>query len=89
MKNFHIFTIHFGPPKRGQPLYKGQDAWSQGVLYMEDPLTTVHVRKIANVVTSVSKIIYKYTSHVQYASSGPMYSVAMVFAIIFLSYGLA
>ncbi len=27
----HIFTIHFEPPKRGQPLYKIQDVWSQGV----------------------------------------------------------
>ncbi len=35
---FHIFTIHFEPLKRGQPLYKGQDVWSQGVLYMEVPL---------------------------------------------------
>ncbi len=24
--------------KRGQPLYKGQDAWSQVILYMEVPL---------------------------------------------------
>ncbi len=32
-----IFTIHYEPPKRGQPLYKGQDAWSKGVLYMEVP----------------------------------------------------
>ena len=30
---FHIFTIHFESPKRGQRLYKGQDVWSQGVLY--------------------------------------------------------
>ena len=29
----HILTIYFEPPKRGQPLYKGQDVWSQGVLY--------------------------------------------------------
>ena len=28
-----ILTIHFEPPKRGQPLYKGQNAWSQAVLY--------------------------------------------------------
>ncbi len=26
---FHILTIHFEPPKRGQPLYKGQDDWSR------------------------------------------------------------
>ncbi len=25
-----ILTIHFEPPQRGQPLYKGQDAWFQG-----------------------------------------------------------
>ena len=38
-ENLHILAIHvhFEPPKRGQPLYKGQDAWSQGVLYMEVP----------------------------------------------------
>ncbi len=30
-----ILTIHFELSKRGQPLYKGQDAWSQGVLNME------------------------------------------------------
>ncbi len=29
-EEFHIFTILFGHPKRGQPLYKGQNAWSQG-----------------------------------------------------------
>ncbi len=29
---FHIFTIHFEPPKRGQPLYKGQNVWSKSVL---------------------------------------------------------
>ena len=23
---FHILTVHFEPPKRGKPLYKGQDA---------------------------------------------------------------
>ncbi len=32
-EELHILTIHFEPPKRGQPLYKGQDVWSQGVLY--------------------------------------------------------
>ena len=37
-EEFHILTIHFKPLKRGQPLYKGQNAWSQGVLYMEVPL---------------------------------------------------
>ena len=25
-EEFHILTIHFEPPKRGQPLYKGQSA---------------------------------------------------------------
>ena len=34
----HILTIHFEPLKRGQPLYKGQNAWSQGVLIWEVPL---------------------------------------------------
>ena len=34
----HILTIHFEPPKRGQPLYEGQGCNSQGVLYMEVPL---------------------------------------------------
>ncbi len=24
-EEFHILTINFEPPKRGQPLYKGQD----------------------------------------------------------------
>ncbi len=32
-KVLHILTIHFEPLKRGQPLYTGQYAWSQGVLY--------------------------------------------------------
>ncbi len=31
-ENFHIES-----PKRGQPLYKGQNVWSQGVLFMEGP----------------------------------------------------
>ncbi len=30
----HILTIYFEPLKRGQPLYKGQYGWSQGVLYI-------------------------------------------------------
>ena len=25
----HILTIHYEPPKRGQPLYKEQNAWSK------------------------------------------------------------
>ncbi len=25
----YILTVHFELPKRGQPLYKGQDVWSQ------------------------------------------------------------
>ena len=37
-EELHILTIHFELPKRGQPLYKGQDAWSQGFLCMEVPL---------------------------------------------------
>ncbi len=37
-EELHILTIHFEPPKRRQPLYKGQDVLSQGVLYMEVPL---------------------------------------------------
>ncbi len=37
-EELHILTIHFEPPNRGQPLYNEQDAWSQGVLYMEVPL---------------------------------------------------
>ncbi len=39
---FHILTVHFEPPKRGQSLYKRQYAWSQGVLYMEVPLLHVY-----------------------------------------------
>ncbi len=34
-EELHILTIHFEPPKRGQPLYNGQNARSQVVLYME------------------------------------------------------
>ncbi len=33
-EDFHILIIQFEPLKRGQPLYKGQDAWSQGVLLL-------------------------------------------------------
>ncbi len=32
-EELHILTIHFEPLKRGQPLYKGRNGWSQGVLY--------------------------------------------------------
>ena len=39
-EEFHVFTIHFEPPKRRQPLYKGLNAWSQGVDY---GCSTVHV----------------------------------------------
>ncbi len=31
---FHIFTIHYEPPKRGHPLYIGQDASFQGDLLL-------------------------------------------------------
>ncbi len=50
--NDHIFTIHFVPIKsyRGQSLYKGQDDWSQGVLYMEVP----HVIYLLEQVTTNS-----------------------------------
>ncbi len=41
-EEINILTIHFEPPKRGQPLYKGQDAWSQVVLYNGG--STVHTR---------------------------------------------
>ncbi len=34
-EELYSLTIHFEPPKRGQPLYKGQDVWYLGVLYME------------------------------------------------------
>ena len=34
-EELHILTIHFEPPKRGQPLYKG---CSLGILDMEVPL---------------------------------------------------
>ena len=37
-EEFHILTIHFEPLKRGQPLYKEKNVWSQGVLYIEVPL---------------------------------------------------
>ena len=37
-EELHILTIHFEPLKRGQPLYKGRNVWSQGVLYMAVPL---------------------------------------------------
>ncbi len=37
-EEFHILTIHFEPLKRGQPLYKGQNSWFQGVLIIEVPL---------------------------------------------------
>ncbi len=30
-EDLHIMTIYFEPLKRGQPLYKGQNARSQGV----------------------------------------------------------
>ncbi len=30
-EELYILTIHFEPPNRGQPLYKGQDVRSQGV----------------------------------------------------------
>ncbi len=51
-------TIHFEPPKRGQPLYKGQDVWSQGVLNMEGLLYSIviyitaraHTLHVANAV---------------------------------------
>ncbi len=42
-EELHILTIHFEPPKRGQPLYKGQDAWSHGVLYSGGSTVYVYV----------------------------------------------
>ena len=34
------YVIHFQLPKIGQPPYKGQNGWSQSVLYLE--FSTVH-----------------------------------------------
>ena len=42
-EELHILTIHSEPLKRGQPLYKGQDVWSQGVLYMEAGATVIPI----------------------------------------------
>ena len=36
--HFPIILVHMIPPKRGQPLYKGQNAWSQRVYCSEVPL---------------------------------------------------
>ncbi len=36
----HILRVHFEPPKRGQPLYKGQDAWSPVSYIIEVPLNS-------------------------------------------------
>ena len=44
MKNF-ISSIHTEPPKRGQPVYKLQDAWSQHVIYIGGSTVHVHVVK--------------------------------------------
>ena len=35
--HFPIVLTHFQPLKRGQPLYKEQNGWSQRVLYSEVP----------------------------------------------------
>ena len=35
--DFPILPIHFLPLKSGQPLYSGQNSWSQCVLYREIP----------------------------------------------------
>ena len=43
-EELHIFTIQ--TPIRGQPLYKGQSFWSQGVLYMEVPLYIVYKNNV-------------------------------------------
>ena len=56
-EELHILTIHYEPPKRGQPLYKGQYAWSQGVLYMEVPL-------YVNYVLYMYKYMYMYVNYV-------------------------
>ncbi len=48
-EELHILTIHFEPLKRGQPLYKGQDDWSQGVLNMEgSTITTIGELDLVN-----------------------------------------
>ena len=34
----HVYVVHFLSPKRGQPLYNGQNDLSQHVRYLEVPL---------------------------------------------------
>ena len=58
------FTICFEPPKREVNLYncKGQNAWSQGVLYMymEVPLLFYSVRILTTVYTTTQLCDYSY-----------------------------
>ena len=52
-----ILTIHFEPPKRGQPLYKGQDVWS---VVPRCPLYGVSIvisTNVQNTVTHVQQLI--------------------------------
>ena len=47
-----ILTIHFEPPMRGQPIYKGQDAWSQGAYYYNNTPLLYHIYPIRTTIKS-------------------------------------
>ncbi len=75
----HILTIHLEPPKRGQPLYKGQDVSSLGVLYMEVQYMYIPIPII---------VVESHTTIVSFNFAGPNFYVfnkiswAEMFAIL-------
>jgi len=53
-----IQTLYKITSERGQPLYKGQNAWSQSVLYLEVPLYCLRLSCETDLGTNV--IIHSY-----------------------------
>ena len=60
MFTFPIVLIHFKPLKRGQPLYKGQNGWSQRVLYSEVPLYMYILKRVSGPIDPFDQPIPYY-----------------------------
>ena len=50
------YAIHFQLLKRGQPPYKGQNGWSQSVLYSEVPLYLINYTQSFSILYSMDTI---------------------------------
>ncbi len=56
-EEFHILTIYFEHPKRGQPLYDGQDAWSQWCLALYGGFHSSYTKLLTALVFSTIFVV--------------------------------